>query len=100
MSKKDISGSAADAISAAIARAEGSLATLRKSLAEGDLEELGERAATVASTLYREGQEFIARNQNLDEARSQLRGSIRRSPLAAIGVAFVTGILLAMMSRS
>jgi ElaB/YqjD/DUF883 family membrane-anchored ribosome-binding protein len=65
-----------------------------------DLEQLRSKAAGAASTLYRESREFLAQNDELSKAAEQLSGAIRKNPLAAVGIAFTAGLVLALLTRS
>lgn len=70
-----------------------------KALAAGaDLGQLRSKASDAASTLYAQGRDMLA-NEDLSKARDQLSDTIRKNPLAAIGVAFTAGLLLALLMR-
>ncbi|HKN30285.1 MAG TPA: hypothetical protein VJY34_21365 [Roseiarcus sp.] len=68
-------------------------------VAGADLDQMRTKAADAASTLYREGRELLANNEELAKARDQLSESIRKNPLAAVGIAFTAGLLLALLTR-
>lgn len=71
-----------------------------KGLAAGaHLDEVGARAAETASNLYREGRDLIANNEDLSQAAESLSAAVRKNPLAAVGVAFSAGLLLALLVR-
>ena len=57
------------------------------------------KAAEAASALYREGRELLANNEEFAEATDRLSESIRKNPLAAVGIAFTAGLLLALLTR-
>jgi ElaB/YqjD/DUF883 family membrane-anchored ribosome-binding protein len=68
-------------------------------LAAADLDQLRTKAADAASAVYRESRDFVSNNPELAKATDELRQSIRRNPLAAIGIAFTAGLLLALLTR-
>ena len=71
-----------------------------KALAAGaNLDEVGARAAETASSLYQGGRDLIANNEDLSRAAESLSGAVRKNPLAAVGVAFSVGLLLALLLR-
>lgn len=71
-----------------------------KGLAAGArLDEVGARAADTASNLYRGGRDLIASNEDLSQATESLSAAVRKNPLAAVGVAFSAGLLLALLLR-
>ncbi len=67
--------------------------------AEADLGRLGKDAVDAAASLYRDGRDLFSNSPELAMAAEDLRHSIRRSPLAAMGVAFTAGLLLALLTR-
>ena len=95
-----------EALAAAIKRAEAAIEHI-KELAQGadldrlraDLDQLRSRLAEAASTLFREGRERLASNENLTRASEEASSAIRRNPLAAVGIAFLAGLLLALIAR-
>ena len=52
-----------------------------------------------ASAIYREGRELLTSSEERARAKDQVSESIRRNPLAAVGVAFTAGVLLALLMR-
>jgi hypothetical protein len=71
-----------------------------KGLVEGaNLDDVGARAAETASNLYRGGRELLASNEDLSKAADNLSAAVRKNPLAAVGVAFSAGLLLALLTR-
>lgn len=71
-----------------------------KGLVEGaNLDEVGSRAAETAANLYRGGRELIAGNEDLAQAADNLSAAVRKNPLAAVGIAFSAGLLLALLVR-
>ena len=64
-----------------------------------DRSDIGERAAETASNLYRGGRELLAGNEDLSKAADNLSAAVRKNPLAAVGIAFSAGLLLALLTR-
>ena len=56
-------------------------------------------AADAAAALYRSSRDRLADNSEFDKAKDELRESIRKNPLAAIGIAFTAGLLVALITR-
>ena len=67
--------------------------------AEEDLDRLGRDAADAAASLVNGARKLFSESPELERAAEDLRRSIRKNPLAAIGVAFVAGLLLALLTR-
>ena len=72
---------------------------VKESSSAGRIEELGTQAVSAAAVLYREGRLFLATNKEVVQAKAELSEAIRRNPLAAVGVAFTTGIILSLITR-
>jgi ElaB/YqjD/DUF883 family membrane-anchored ribosome-binding protein len=89
----------ASALAAAARQAQRALDGAKDAVAGANLEDLGAKAAATASSLYREGRERLAANEDLTEAVEHLGAAIRKNPLAAVGVAFSAGLLLALLTR-
>ena len=66
---------------------------------DGQAAELGAKAVHAAETLYREGREFLAQNEEVAKATGELREAIRRNPLAAVGAAFAIGVIFSLLTR-
>ena len=94
----DESQSAA-ALSAAAKHAHQALESARDIVAQAHLDEVGAKAAATATNLYREGRDRLAANEELSQATEQLSAAIRKNPLAAVGIAFSAGLLLALLTR-
>ncbi|HEY1452907.1 MAG TPA: hypothetical protein VGF57_05540 [Roseiarcus sp.] len=92
-------GPSAAAVSAAAKHAQHALENAKDIVAQAHLDEVGARAAAAAANLYREGRERLAGNEDLSQATEQLSAAIRRNPLAAVGIAFSAGLLLALLTR-
>jgi ElaB/YqjD/DUF883 family membrane-anchored ribosome-binding protein len=63
------------------------------------LDEAGAKASAAASNLYKEGLDLLAGNEDLSQATEHLSAAIRKNPLAAVGIAFSAGLLLALLTR-
>jgi len=93
-------GKAADQPSSAVAKhAQRAMDSAKGLVAEANLDEIGERAAETASNLYRGGRELLAGNEDLSKAADNLSAAVRKNPLAAVGIAFSAGLLLALLAR-
>jgi len=91
--------SSSEAGSEAAKRAHQAFDAARDFVAGTDLGELRNKAADATASLVREGRDLLSNNADLAKARDELRESIRRNPLAAIGIAFTAGLLLALLTR-
>jgi ElaB/YqjD/DUF883 family membrane-anchored ribosome-binding protein len=80
-------------MSAAAKRAQHALESAKDIVAQAHLDDVGAKAAAAASNLYREGRDRLADNEE------QLSAAIRKNPLAAVGIAFSAGLLLALLAR-
>jgi ElaB/YqjD/DUF883 family membrane-anchored ribosome-binding protein len=89
----------AAALSAAARHAQQAMESAKGLAAQAHLDEVGAKAAAAASNLYREGRDRLSGNDELSQAAEQLSGAIRKNPLAAIGIAFSAGLLLALLTR-
>jgi ElaB/YqjD/DUF883 family membrane-anchored ribosome-binding protein len=95
----DASGMAAAALSAAAKRATQALGSARGAVAGADLDEMGSKAVAAATTLYRQGRDILSNSEELTQAKEELSGAIRKNPLAAVGIAFAVGIVIALITR-
>ncbi|HZZ59747.1 MAG TPA: hypothetical protein VFE63_01045 [Roseiarcus sp.] len=86
-------------LSAAAKHAQQALGSAKETVASADFNELRTKAADAASALYREGRELLANSEELAKAKDQLSQSIRKNPVAAVGIAFAAGVLLALLTR-
>jgi len=58
------------------------------------------QAAAAAAKLNREGRAFLADHEDeVTEATAKLSDSIRKNPLAAVGIAFAIGLVFARLTR-
>jgi ElaB/YqjD/DUF883 family membrane-anchored ribosome-binding protein len=96
---QDITSSSAAALSAAAKQAQQAIQNAKELVAQARLDEVGAKAAQAASDLYREGRDRLASNEDLSQAAEQLSSAIRKNPLAAVGIAFSAGLLLALLTR-
>ncbi len=87
----------AAALSAAAKRAQQAVES--DTVAQAHLDDVGAKAAAAASNLYREGRDRLAGNEDLSQATEQLSAAIRKNPLAAVGIAFSAGLLVALLTR-
>jgi ElaB/YqjD/DUF883 family membrane-anchored ribosome-binding protein len=88
-----------DELSAAPQRKAADQARAKGLVAGANLDEVGARAAETASNLYRGGRELLAGNEDLSQAADNLSAAVRKNPLAAVGIAFSAGLLLALLTR-
>lgn len=89
----------AAALGAVAKHAHEAMESARELAAGANLDEIGARAAETASNLYRGGRDLIADNEDLSRAADNLSVAVRKNPLAAVGVAFSAGLLLALLFR-
>ncbi len=90
---------ASSALSAAAKHAQQALDSAKGLVAGANLDEVSSRAAETASNLYRGGRELLAGNEDLSQAADNLSAAVRKNPLAAVGIAFSAGLLLALLTR-
>jgi ElaB/YqjD/DUF883 family membrane-anchored ribosome-binding protein len=87
------------AASAVAKHAQRAMDSAKGIVAGANLDEISDRAAETASNLYRGGRELLAGNEDLSKAADNLSAAVRKNPLAAVGVAFSAGLLLALLTR-
>ncbi len=75
------------------------LNTAKEYLAGTDFDALRAKASDAASDVYRGGRDFLANSEDLAKAKDSLADSVRKNPLAAVGVAFAAGLVLALLTR-
>jgi ElaB/YqjD/DUF883 family membrane-anchored ribosome-binding protein len=83
---------------AAARHAQHAMDSAKGMVAGADLDQLRSKAADAASAVYREGRELLASDE-VAKAKDQLSESIRKNPLAAVGIAFTAGLLIALLTR-
>ena len=96
---QDHASPSAAALSGAARQAQHALDSAKELVAQAHLDEVGAKAAAAATNLYREGRDRLAGNEDLSQAAEQLSAAIRKNPLAAVGIAFSAGLLLALLTR-
>jgi ElaB/YqjD/DUF883 family membrane-anchored ribosome-binding protein len=96
---EDQAGRGGAALSAAARQAQQAIDSAKELVAQAHLDEVGAKAAQAASNLYREGRDRLASNEDMSQAAEQLTAAIRKNPLAAVGIAFSAGLLLALLTR-
>lgn len=89
---------ASDPISATARHAHRAIDGVKDMVAGVDLDELKARTVDAASAIVREGRELLDRDEVVS-AKEQLSDQIRKNPLAAVGVAFTAGLLVALLTR-
>jgi len=87
------------AVSAAAKHAQQAMDSAKGFVAGANLDEVGARAAETDSNLYRGGRELLAGNEDLAKAAENLSAAVRKNPLAAVGIAFSAGLLVALLTR-
>jgi ElaB/YqjD/DUF883 family membrane-anchored ribosome-binding protein len=85
--------------SAAARHAQRAMDSAKEVVAGTDFDQLRMKTSDAASAIYREGRELLTSSEERAKAKDQLTESIRKNPLAAVGVAFTAGILLALLMR-
>jgi ElaB/YqjD/DUF883 family membrane-anchored ribosome-binding protein len=94
-----IADEASSTVSTAARQARKAIGSAKNFVASGNLDDVGARATETASNLYRGGREFLAGNDEISKAADNLSAAVRKNPLAAVGVAFSAGFLLALLTR-
>ena|SRR5271166_1926904 len=87
------------AFSAAAKHAQHAMDGAKEMVAGTDFDQLRTKASDTASAIYREGRELLTSSEERARAKDQVSESIRKNPLAAVGVAFTAGVLLALLMR-
>ena len=88
-----------DAVSAVAKHAQRAMDSAKDFVAGANLDDVRAQAAETASSLYRGGRDLIAGNEDLSKAADNLSAAVRKNPLAAVGIAFSAGLLLALLTR-
>jgi len=91
---------AQQALESAKGTAQQALESAKGVVSQAHLDEVGARAAAAASDLYQQGRDRLANSEELSQAADQLSAAIRKNPLAAVGIAFSAGLVLALLTRS
>jgi ElaB/YqjD/DUF883 family membrane-anchored ribosome-binding protein len=87
------------AVSAVAKHAQQAMDSAKDFVSGANLDDVRAQAAETASNLYRGGRELLASNDELSKAADSLSATVRKNPLAAVGVAFSAGFLLALITR-
>src|ERR1700722_13677058 len=88
-----------DAMSSVAKHAQRAMDSAKDFVAGANLDDVRPQAAETASSLYRGGRDLIAGNEDLSKAADNLSAAVRKNPLAAVGIAFSAGLLLALLTR-
>jgi len=75
------------------------LDSARDMAARTDIDRLKTQATDAASALYAQGRDYLANNEDLSKVKDQISDSVRKNPLAAIGIAFTAGLVFALLTR-
>jgi ElaB/YqjD/DUF883 family membrane-anchored ribosome-binding protein len=86
-------------LSAAARQAKQAIDSARELASGVDVDQLRSKAADAASALYQSGRDLLLDSDQLSKATGQFSDSIRKNPLAAVGLAFTAGLLLALLTR-
>jgi ElaB/YqjD/DUF883 family membrane-anchored ribosome-binding protein len=86
-------------VAAAAKHAQQAMESARELATGANLDQVGARATEAASNLYRGGRELLASNEDLSQATESLSAAVRKNPLAAVGIAFSAGLVLALLVR-
>jgi ElaB/YqjD/DUF883 family membrane-anchored ribosome-binding protein len=89
---------ASDPLSAAARHAQRAMDSAKDMVAGVDFDELKAKTADAAASIVREGRELLDRDE-VASARERLSDQIRKNPLAAVGVAFTAGLVVALLTR-
>lgn len=75
------------------------LESARDLAARTDFDQLKTKATDAATSLYAQGRDYIANNEELSKIKDEVSDTVRRNPLAAIGIAFTAGLVFALLTR-
>jgi ElaB/YqjD/DUF883 family membrane-anchored ribosome-binding protein len=89
---------AQQALDSARDQAQQAIGSARDYIASADIDQLKSKAADTASALYKQGRD-LATSDQVTQTTDQIAASIRKNPLAAVGVAFAAGLVLALLAR-
>jgi hypothetical protein len=87
-------------VSAASKHAQQAMDSAKGFVSGANFDDVSARAAETASNLYRGGRELLAGNEDLAKAADNLSAAVRKNPLAAVGIAFSAGLLVALLTRA
>jgi ElaB/YqjD/DUF883 family membrane-anchored ribosome-binding protein len=97
--QNETGGTPGGALSSAARRAQHAIDAAKGFVQGSDLDQLRTKAGDAATALYKSGRDLISSTPEFDKATDELRESIRRNPLAAVGIAFTAGLLVALLTR-
>jgi len=98
-SQKREGDTVAGSLSDAANKARAAIGDAKDYVANTDFDALRGKAADAASAAYQSGREMLGGNEQIAKATDEFAASIRRNPLAAVGIAFTAGIVLALLTR-
>jgi hypothetical protein len=87
------------AVSAVAKHAQRAVDSAKDFVSGANLDDVRAQAAETASNLYRGGRDLIASNDDLAKAADNVSAAVRKNPLAAVGIAFSAGVLIALLTR-
>jgi len=86
-------------LSAASKQAQEAMDGAKDLVSGANLDDVRARATEAATNLYQGGRDLLASNEDLSNAAASLGSAVRKNPLAAVGIAFSAGLLLALLTR-
>jgi ElaB/YqjD/DUF883 family membrane-anchored ribosome-binding protein len=89
----------AEMLSAASKQAQQAMDGAKDLVSGANLDDVRARATEAATNLYQGGRDLLTSNDDLAKAADSLGDAVRKNPLAAVGIAFSAGILLALLTR-
>jgi ElaB/YqjD/DUF883 family membrane-anchored ribosome-binding protein len=87
------------AVSAVAKHAQRAMDSAKDFVAGANLGDVRAQAAETASNLYRGGRDLISGNGDLSKAADNVSAAVRKNPVAAVGIAFSAGLLVALLTR-
>jgi ElaB/YqjD/DUF883 family membrane-anchored ribosome-binding protein len=87
------------AVSAVAKHAQRAVDSAKDFVSGANLDDVRAQAAETASNLYRGGRDLIASNDDLAKAADNVSAAVRKNPIAAVGIAFSAGVLIALLTR-
>ena len=86
-------------VSAVAKHAQRAMDSAKDFVAGANLDDVRAHAAETASNLYRGGRDLISGNGDLAKAADNVSAAVRKNPVAAVGIAFSAGLLVALLTR-
>jgi ElaB/YqjD/DUF883 family membrane-anchored ribosome-binding protein len=87
------------AVSAVAKHAQRAVDSAKDFVSGANLDDVRAQGAETASNLYRGGRDLIASNDDLAKAADNVSAAVRKNPIAAVGIAFSAGVLIALLTR-